>query len=1220
VVSVLRISDHALGGGLRRVTVRLEQVGKTPLEAVSTIKFSASPDDDELVRWYLEDYAEYPDAESTVIAQRAEARLAAVGVGVFERIFPPGGAARVWTLASSGPRGLADVRVEVDADPRDTPGVPWELLREPGAGQPLVLAAGELVRTHLQARRAAELPDPSGERLRVLLVICRPDGASDVRFRSVASRLVKSAGATDGLDLDVLRPATFERLSEVLREAAGAGSPYHVVHFDGHGAFVDVKSSDSGASSSLTYSVAGPEREGRHGYLVFENAAEAGDEQQLVDGPTLAALLVQTGVPMLLLNACRSAYAEAASTPGDATADVDDQVRAYGSLATEVAHAGVPGVVAMRYNVYVDTAAQFVADVYAQLLGGATIGQAATAARKALAAQPVRHIAGTAVSLQDWAVPTVYEAAALALLASQRAAPMIEVQTGESQHQNTRGGEVGVPRSPDVGFFGRDETLLALDRAFDTHSVVLLRAYAGAGKSTTAAEFARWYQNTGGLDHGGDAAGVGPIVWTSFEHHLPLPRVLDGIGPVFTGVFEARAIHWAALTDDAVRRDLVLQALTVVPILWVWDNVEPVTGFPAGTPSAWSAGEQGELLDFLRDVSDRTRARVLLTSRRDETGWLGPLATRVRLPGMPMRERLQLAHALAERHGSSVGVDWRPLLRFTGGNPLTITVAVGQALRENATTGPALSDLIGRIQAGHTSLTTTTDGTDDSALGRDKSLAASLDYGFTTAFTTEERAQLAVLHLFRDTVDVDALQLMGEPGTAGEHAVPVLAGLTREGGIVLLDRAAEVGLLTPYGGGYYGIHPALPWYFTTLYRRHHPSGAGCELAYLHALAALGRYYHRQVEERHAAAITATLQAEEANLRHALDLARTHRRPGPELGCLQGLQALHDLTGRAGEWARLVQVVTPDYLDPVTHTPHPGRQDRYTIIMQYRVWIARQARDWPAATTLQTAATAWNRQRAEAALTRPAGQLTSRDRHLIRNLAVTLQDLAELLVEQDEPACLPAYREALDLAHRIEDTTGEANLAGNLGNAYLTVTGLRDLDQAQHWHQRGLDLTPEHDRLGRAAAHGQLASVAYQRFLAARDTGAEPATQLTHLNDALTGSRRALDLTPAEHHEYLATIHTQLGNIHDDAGDPAAALRHYQQSITHDETRGDTYGAGQTRYNIAALYAGQGRYGDALVYARAAHANYTNVGPGAASAAAEAQRLIEHLEEEESGRN
>ena len=43
------------------------------------------------------------------------------------------------------------------------------------------------------------------------------------------------------------------------------------------------------------------------------------------------------------------------------------QVRAFGSLAQEVMDAGVTGVVAMRYNVYVVTAAQFVADLYAGL-------------------------------------------------------------------------------------------------------------------------------------------------------------------------------------------------------------------------------------------------------------------------------------------------------------------------------------------------------------------------------------------------------------------------------------------------------------------------------------------------------------------------------------------------------------------------------------------------------------------------------------------------------------------------------------------------------------------------------------------------------------------------------------------------------------------------------------------------------------------------------------
>ena len=92
------------------------------------------------------------------------------------------------------------------------------------------------------------------------------------------------------------------------------------------------------------------------------------------------------------------------------------RIRAYGSLAAEVADAGVPGVVAMRYNVYVVTAAQFMADLYAHLLAGKSLGQAAAAARRALAADPVRQIGAVPVSLQDWAVPVVYESAPLVLL------------------------------------------------------------------------------------------------------------------------------------------------------------------------------------------------------------------------------------------------------------------------------------------------------------------------------------------------------------------------------------------------------------------------------------------------------------------------------------------------------------------------------------------------------------------------------------------------------------------------------------------------------------------------------------------------------------------------------------------------------------------------------------------------------------------------------------
>ena len=45
----------------------------------------------------------------------------------------------------------------------------------------------------------------------------------------------------------MLRPATFARLSEVLHEAADAGRPYHVVHFDGHGTYLDLAHLQPGA-------------------------------------------------------------------------------------------------------------------------------------------------------------------------------------------------------------------------------------------------------------------------------------------------------------------------------------------------------------------------------------------------------------------------------------------------------------------------------------------------------------------------------------------------------------------------------------------------------------------------------------------------------------------------------------------------------------------------------------------------------------------------------------------------------------------------------------------------------------------------------------------------------------------------------------------------------------------------------------------------------------
>ena len=1215
--------------------------------------------DEELIRWYLEDYAEFPADPAPSIAANAEARLQRIGTDLFTRVFSGPDAAEIWAQARDR---LGEVRVEVDTDPGVGPGPAWELLRDPATDAPVALRAGAFVRTHLQAAAHPVLPDPGGDQLRVLLVIARPGGADDVPFRSVASRLVRGgAEQVPGLDLDVLRPATFSRLSKVLLTAHDAGRPYHVVHFDGHGTWLDLyglgskpasDGEDTGGDaatvqgrrsggggvhvSPLRYgvSVAGPVRSGQHGYLLFEDAASE-KNQQLVDGPTLGRLLMAAGVPVLVLNTCRSDYAEARDQPAEAPeevpgpkrggpqadpaagdsvllGDLHARIRAYGSLAAEVADAGVPGVVAMPYNVYVVTAAQFAADLYAHLLAGRSLGQAAAAARRALADDPVRQIAVRPVALQDWAVPIIYESAPLVLLRPpDRAAPLFKLTPAETRTDDSGAGRM--PEPPDAGFFGRDETLLALDRAFDTQPIVLLHAFAGAGKSSAAAEFARWYQVTSGLDLPDQPEWPGAVLWSSFEHHLTTDQVIGTAGDYFAPLLEANGIAWDAITDPRQRRDLILQVFGQLPVLWVWDHVESVTGFPADTPSDWTSGEQDELKDLLRDLA-HTRCKVLLTSRRDERPWLGDLPARVRLPAMPMRESLQLAAALAARQGQTIaGADWRPLLRYAAGNPLTITVLVGQTLHEKMLTTRQIEGIVARLRAGEAEL----EAGEDAALGRTRSLAASLSYGFAHAFTDAERAQLAVLHLFRGTADVDALRYMGDPNIAAEDAMPELAGLDREAGIALLDRAASIGLLESLGEGYYQIHPALPWYFTTLYTAAYgpPSESAAQRAgraYTWAIGDLGQYYYSQAEEGRVAQVVPVLEAQEANLRHALDLARATGLWDAAVGCLQGLRVLYERTGRNGEWARLVTAITPDFTDPDTGGALPGRENQWHIVTSYRARIARQARDWPAATTLQNTLIAWLRDRAAEALATPPASLNTGQRNRIRNLRVALSELGNILLAQEDPGCLPLFQEALTLAQRTGDRPAEAQGALNLGNTYL-LPGLQDLDQAGHWIQYSLNLRPDDDRLGRAGNFGSLGAVAMAKFQDALAAGEAEPVLLEHLNSALRGYQQALDLVPADDHGNRAIAENQLGNIYRRAGDTRQALRHYQQSIQHGEAQGDIYGAGLTRYNIALLLADDGRIGDALHYARAALHNYQQAGPGAASKLTQAEQLITWLE-------
>ena len=893
---VEELADETVRVALRREGQELAE----PSEPMPfTSPFTAQHRED--LRWYLEDYLLAPYAVYEERGQQIHGRLSGWGEALFDNLFGPGKPGRdLYLRAQEGAPELA----LISRSPAFL-GLPWELLKDPERATPLALTMPAFDRTFTVA--GAATPIPPGDALRVLMVIARPRAQHDVGYQMVARPLLPLLDAVRGkVALDVLRPPTLDRLGAVLREAADAGTPYHVLHFDGHGAFGQVV--PAGPSGQAHYD-GGAAR----GFLAFE--AVGGGEQQ-VSADQFALTVSQGKVPLVVLNACRSGML------GEAGVEA--------AVATRLLESGAGSAVAMGYSIYAVTAAEFMAEFYEALFAGRTVSAAVAAGRQRLFRHQERPSPKGRMPLDDWLVPVHYLRRAISFQRLQRPRrPELPPLDDLLQQARESGGELGTRNllTPDRRFIGRDAVFYDLEQALPRQRVVLLYGSAGTGKTELAKAFGRWWQATGGVDK------PDWVFFYAFEPGLS-SFGLDGVvtevglrlfGPDFVG----------KTRDGAQRAELLLKVLRDGRMLLIWDNFESVYSLsdPNGVTPPLDAAEQQRMREFLAALArEGGNSAVLVTSRTEEL-WLGDVR-RIELRGLTPPEAAEMAEDVLEPYPTArqrrQEREFANLLSWLDGHPLSLRLLLPH-LEQTPPSAllAALQGATGQLPPGFV------------GEGRTQSLGASLSLSFDH-LQPVQRERAFALALFEGVADENLLTLF-----SAARDVPVrFAGIGRADWSELLQYLASIGLLSRLGVGMYSLHPALPAWLAAAWRSAADSNFAAERnaaehALLAAYAEFGDGLQGQIRTGSAETAFALIAYQRRTMGRLLGLALRESRYTEAQSLMQPLNNFWDKRGfreEAEGWVDRCRGAIEDF------ERHPARSgDRCRGAVVVCGWYARLPR-------------------------------------------------------------------------------------------------------------------------------------------------------------------------------------------------------------------------------------------------------------------------------------